>query len=105
MALAPAKIVLADSRTRAAEFRKVILKPNAQEAACTSNRLFGCVDYEHLRRHIAAPLMFVTEGPRGVLVVEDGRETQVPTRAIENPVDICGAGDSFAAGAGMGRQS
>ena len=34
-------------------------------------------------------------------MVEEGREILVPTRSIEQPVDICGAGDSFAAGAGM----
>ena len=99
--IAPARIVLADSRTRVAEFRNVILKPNTHEAACASTRLFGCVDHQRLRQHIGAPLLFVTEGPRGALVVEDGRETQVSTSAIERPVDICGAGDSFAAGAGM----
>jgi bifunctional ADP-heptose synthase (sugar kinase/adenylyltransferase) len=73
--IAPGKVVLADSRRRAAEFRKVILKANAQEAACASMSVFGCI--------------------------EDGSETAVPTRAIEKPVDICGAGDSFAAGAGL----
>jgi rfaE bifunctional protein kinase chain/domain len=99
--IAPRKIVLADSRRRAAEFRNVILKPNVQEAACASTSLFGCVDYQRLRRHVGAPVLFVTQGPRGVLVVEDVRDTQVPTRPIDNPVDICGAGDSFAAGAGM----
>jgi rfaE bifunctional protein kinase chain/domain len=95
------KLVLADSRRRLTEFRHVILKPNAQEAACASTSLFGCVDYQRLRRHVAAPLLFVTEGPRGVLLVDDGCETQVPTRPIEKPVDICGAGDSFAVGAGL----
>ena len=45
--------------------------------------------------------MFVTRGPQGVVVVEDGAETVVPARAIEKPVDICGAGDSFSAGLGM----
>ena len=99
--IAASKTVLADSRARAADFRNVIIKPNAGEAECASRRLFGCLDYQRLRRHVAAPLMFITEGPGGVLVVEDGRQTQVPARAIENPVDICGAGDSFAAGAGM----
>ena len=95
------KLVLADSRRRLTEFRHVILKPNAQEAACASTSLFGCVDYQRFRRHVAAPLLFVTEGPRGVLLVEDGCETRVPTRPIEKPIDICGAGDSFAAGAGL----
>ena len=95
------KIVLADSRKRPAEFRKVILKPNEQEAACASKRLFGCVDFEKLRRHVDSRLLFVTQGPGGVLVVENGQENKVPTRPVDKPVDICGAGDSFAAGAGM----
>jgi rfaE bifunctional protein kinase chain/domain len=99
--IAPGKIVLADSRRRAVEFRNVILKPNVQEAACASTSLFGCIDYQRLRKHVGAPLLFVTQGPCGVIVVEDGRETEVATRVIEKPVDICGAGDSFAAGAGM----
>jgi rfaE bifunctional protein kinase chain/domain len=95
------KLVLADSRRRLTEFRHVILKPNAQEASCASTSLFGCVDYQRFRNHVAAAVLFVTEGPGGVLLVEDGRETQVPARPIEKPVDICGAGDSFAAGAGL----
>ncbi len=99
--LAAAKIIVADSRRRTAEFRNVILKPNAQEAACASSSVFGSVDYQRLRRHIGAPLLFVTQGSRGALVVEEGCQTLVPTRSIEQPVDICGAGDSFAAGAGM----
>jgi len=99
--IAPGKVILADSRRRAAQFRNVMLKPNAQEAACASTSQFGCVDYQRLRKHMSAPLLFVTQGPRGVIVVEDGRETEVATRVIEKPVDICGAGDSFGAGAGM----
>jgi rfaE bifunctional protein kinase chain/domain len=99
--IASRKLVLADSRRRLAEFRNVILKSNVQEAACASTSLFGCVDHQRFRKHVGAPLLFVTQGPRGVLVVEEGRETLTPTRPIEMPVDICGAGDSFAAGAGM----
>ncbi len=99
--VARGKIVLADSRLRAAEFRNVILKPNEAEAACASTMLFGSVDHQRLCKHIGASCMFVTLGPRGAMVVEEGRETLVPTRAIKDPVDICGAGDSFAAGAGI----
>jgi rfaE bifunctional protein kinase chain/domain len=99
--IGPGKIIVADSRRRAAEFRKIILKPNVQEAESASKSLFGSIDYQRLRRQVDAPLLFVTQGLRGALVVEDGREIQVPTRSIEQPVDICGAGDSFAAGAGV----
>lgn len=99
--IAKENIVLADSRRRLAEFRGVILKPNEHEAACAGNQLFGCVDYQRLRQHTCAPFLFVTQGPRGALVVEKSAETQVPARLIEKPVDICGAGDAFAAGAGL----
>jgi sugar/nucleoside kinase (ribokinase family) len=36
-----------------------------------------------------------------VLLVEAAGETWVPTRPLEKPVDICGAGDSFSAGAAL----
>jgi sugar/nucleoside kinase (ribokinase family) len=36
-----------------------------------------------------------------VLVVDSNSETLVPARVVEQPVDICGAGDSFSAGAAM----
>jgi sugar/nucleoside kinase (ribokinase family) len=45
--------------------------------------------------------MFVTKGSEGVLVVEDNSEMLVRPRTVEQPVDICGAGDSFSAGAAM----
>jgi rfaE bifunctional protein kinase chain/domain len=96
----PDKIILVDSRVRVEHFRKLILKPNEQEAATACLGLFGAVDYQRLRTHTAAKLMFVTKGAGGVVVVEDGSETLVPTRAVEDPVDICGAGDSFSAGLG-----
>jgi sugar/nucleoside kinase (ribokinase family) len=34
-------------------------------------------------------------------VVEEGKETWAEDRAVEKPVDICGAGDSFAAGTAL----
>jgi len=87
------KIILVDSRLRAALFRNVIIKPNQQEA--------GTGSYQQLLETTGSKVLFVTQGPRGVLVVEPGLETLVPTRAVEHPVDICGAGDSFGAGAGV----
>jgi sugar/nucleoside kinase (ribokinase family) len=43
----------------------------------------------------------VTHGAQGALVVEDDKETWAKARPVEKPVDICGAGDSFAAGAAL----
>lgn len=97
----PDKVFWADSRKRIEHFRRLVVKPNRQEADEACMRLFGTLDYQALRKHLEAGLMIVTQGPEGVVVVEPGRETPVRTHPVENPVDICGAGDSFTAGAAM----
>lgn len=94
----PEKTFLVDSRRRIEKFRNVILKPNQQEAEEACRRLFGRVDYPALQKHTAAPFLVVTHGGDGVLLVSDAGEQWQPARKIENPVDICGAGDSFSAG-------
>ncbi len=95
------KVFWVDSRRRIDQFRKVIAKPNSDEADDACRRLFGGVDYQRLRQHMDAPLLIITRGPRGAVVVDGEREVQVETRPVENPVDICGAGDSFSAGAAV----
>lgn len=97
----PEKTFWVDSRRRAEHFRNVCVKPNHGEAEAACLRAFGTVDYVRLRAQIAAPLLLVTHGDAGVLLIEDQSVRWVRTRRIENPVDICGAGDSFSAGAGM----
>ena len=97
----PEKVILVDSRIRSQLFRSVIIKPNQQEAEAACTSLFGEVNYQRLREAVGSKVLFVTQGMRGVLVVEADGTTQVPTRSIANPVDICGAGDSFSAGAGV----
>jgi rfaE bifunctional protein kinase chain/domain len=94
----PEKVVLADSRARIELFRDVIVKPNQQEADVACRALFGAKDYAALRRHTRAPLLLVTHGRDGVAVISPVGESWAPTRPVENPVDICGAGDSFTAG-------
>jgi rfaE bifunctional protein kinase chain/domain len=97
----PQRIVWVDSRVRSHLFRNVILKPNEDEAAAAAVALLGSKDYPAFRRRLEARLLFVTQGPRGVLVIDDEGERLVAGRAIEKPVDICGAGDSFSAGAAV----
>lgn len=98
----PEKVVWVDSRLRPELFRHVIVKPNDREAEEACHRVFGSVDYRRFREHTEAKLLLVTHGPRGVLLVREGQdEVWVPTRPVEKPVDICGAGDSFSAGAAM----
>jgi rfaE bifunctional protein kinase chain/domain len=97
----PNKIFWADSRVRTELFRQVILKPNWQEAESACHRALGRVDFQKLLEYCATGLMIVTDRSRGALVIEPGRETWAETRPVECPVDICGAGDSFSAGAAM----
>ena len=95
------KLVWVDSRVRPELFRRVVVTPNRQEAEAASMRLFGKVDHERLRKHIDTRLLVVTHGAEGALLVEPGRQEWVKTRPNPQPVDICGAGDSFSAGAAM----
>lgn len=97
----PGKIVWVDSRERLELFRGAYVKANEGEVRSACSRLFGRADYQALRRHVEAPALLVTQGPTGVLVVDDRGEHFIPTRRVEHPVDICGAGDSFSAGAAM----
>lgn len=93
------KLVWVDSRARAEHFRGVILKPNEREAEEACLRAFGEVDFARLRELTAAPLLLVTHGGRGARLLTAEGDTWVATRPVEKPVDICGAGDSFTAGA------
>ncbi len=95
------KVFWVDSRERPEHFRGLIVKPNEREAESACQRLFGTADLPRLREHVQAPAMFVTLGPGGVQVISGGASELVPARPIEQPVDICGAGDSFSAAAAL----
>ena len=95
----PKKLFLADSRRRAHLFKNVCLKPNELEAEEASRAIFDEVNLTQLRARTDAPVLMVTRGGDGVDVFDSSGRTHVPVRKIESPVDVCGAGDSFAAGA------
>lgn len=97
----PEKVIWVDSRRRSDLFRDVIVKPNQDEAEDACHRLFGRVDYYALRNRIGRRPMVITHGGDGAFVIEDTGITHVKTKKRDNPVDICGAGDSFSAGAAM----
>ena len=97
----PKKIIWVDSRLRVALFRKVIVKANEDEAAAACQRAFGEVDYSKLQTLTVAPLLVVTHGGDGVSLIETGGSHRIATAKVANPIDICGAGDSFSAGAAM----
>jgi rfaE bifunctional protein kinase chain/domain len=94
------RLVWVDSRLRAELFRGVIVKPNEREAREAMERC-GASSLERLKEIVGHRLMFVTHGAAGVLVLDGGSQLWVRTKPVEKPVDICGAGDSFSAGAAL----
>lgn len=100
----PEKAVWVDSRLRAELFRGVIVKPNREEAEAACRRAMGTVDFAALRRYLQARLVVITLGAEGALLVEETGTRRAEGRRVEKPVDICGAGDSFSAGAALALQ-
>lgn len=100
--LAAQQFFFVDSRAHLEGFRGVLLKPNQEEAEAVCRRLFGNARaFGKLRELTQAPMLMVTHGGDGVMLVRAEGELWVPTAKVANPVDICGAGDSFSAGAAM----
>lgn len=101
----PGLIVVADSRVRIGEFHGVILKPNQQEAvAALTGQHPKTVSLDHaqaaaqeLSRRTGQPV-FLTLGPKGIMVCTEQQATTVPGVPLEGPLDIVGAGDSAFAG-------
>lgn len=104
-------IFFADSRANIGDFRNVIIKPNAREAAglvAAQSTAPGAVDRastgdelaaigQELARRNARPV-YITLGPDGMIVCREDQAKHVPGVAVEGPTDICGAGDSATAG-------
>jgi rfaE bifunctional protein kinase chain/domain len=98
----PNLLVWIDSRLRIELFRGCIIKPNEREAGEACLRLgLQPADYPALREAAQAPMLMVTHGGDGVSILTPDSHTRIPTRPVANPIDICGAGDSFSAGASL----
>ena len=98
LASASGPLVWVDSRRRIEHFRNAALKVNADEAAEARARS-GVPNLGDVRKQANASSLFVTHGGSGVQIFDERGETWIMTRRIAHPVDICGAGDSFTAGA------
>ena len=97
----PEKVVWVDSRVRGELFRGVLVKCNDGEAEAACNRALGRFDLPALRAMVGSKPLIMTEGRKGAVIVTDAGLDRVPTRSVEKPVDICGAGDSFSAGGAL----
>jgi rfaE bifunctional protein kinase chain/domain len=95
----PGKIVWVDSRKRAELFRDCYLKPNEDEAREATTRLLGHEDFSQLRGELNLKALVVTAGEHGADIIDDSGRRRVSAKSTQKPVDICGAGDSFSAGA------
>lgn len=101
----PDTVFFGDARTHIADFRNIIIKPNAFEAVAairpqhegrpTPALARECG--EELARRTARPL-YVTLGPDGILVFDGKDWSHARTVPAEGPIDIVGAGDSTTAG-------
>jgi rfaE bifunctional protein kinase chain/domain len=98
-AQATGKVVWVDSRMRAEHFRYCYLKPNEREALEASRRLLGSEDVAAMARELELRALVMTRGEKGAQLFAGDAVEEVAGRRVENPVDICGAGDSFSAGA------
>jgi rfaE bifunctional protein kinase chain/domain len=91
-------LVWVDSRRRIELFQRMFLKMNKEEALAALQRS-QCETAESLRAHTEAPALFITRGGEGVDIVSENGLEHIETRRMKNPVNICGAGDSFTVGA------
>ena len=92
------QLVWVDSRRRIEQFERAVLKVNHDEAVEARGRS-GAASLQELRDRANAPALFVTHSGNGIQIINDDGETWIMTRKILDPVDVCGAGDSFTAGA------
>jgi len=92
------QLVWVDSRRRIEQFERAVLKVNHDEAAEARGRS-GTATLKELRDRVKAPAVFVTHSGNGIQIINDDGETWIMTRKVLDPVDVCGAGDSFTAGA------
>ncbi len=95
----PAKIVWVDSRKRAELFQSCYLKPNEDEAREAAQRRYGNDDFTPLAADLGLRALIVTAGGHGADVIDAQGKRRIAARPQPKPVDICGAGDSFSAGA------
>lgn len=94
----PKQVIWVDSRRRIEHFRNMTLKPNEDEANAACERIGQPENLDALYSHTTARHLIVTRGPLGSVVLDPHGSRVSGTRAVEKPVDICGAGDSFSAG-------
>ncbi|NLO82853.1 MAG: sugar kinase [Clostridiales bacterium] len=102
---AKGRLIVVDSRIRIGEYRKVTVKPNEIEAIravepqldprrCDKEDWYRIA--KKLARQVEGPVL-MTMGEKGAIWVDGSSVTEIPTKPVEPPIDIVGAGDAFMA--------
>ena len=92
--------VVVDSRDHIAEYRHVIIKPNAVEA-CHAANIPQTTEIAKLKQlapsleRLTGKPVIITDGEHGCLTCEQGRCIHIPAVTVSGEIDICGAGDTF----------
>lgn len=96
--------ILVDSRYRLAEFEGIAgATPNEEEAeALLGSRLAEALEpaagqCRELARKLGIPLLLVTRGSRGMLLIDGPRVAQIPVHGTDQVADVTGAGDTVIA--------
>ncbi|MBM7581486.1 rfaE bifunctional protein kinase chain/domain [Caldicoprobacter guelmensis] len=100
---AQGKVVVVDSRMRIGRYKRVIVKPNEVEAiravephldprGCNKEDWYRVA--RKLSERVGGPVL-MTVGDKGAVWVDEGSITEIPTKPVEPPIDIVGAGDAF----------
>jgi rfaE bifunctional protein kinase chain/domain len=89
--------ILADSRSHIAEFRNVILKPNADELAdLIADETDPNIAALSLAQRTDRPVIF-TRGSEGIITSDGSATWSIPGIQVPKPIDIVGAGDTVSA--------
>ena len=91
----------ANSPNRPEHFRNLIVQAPRDGARQACIRAFEEVNYFGLRHITRAPLLMITHGGDGALIVHLRGLEWAFARSIANPASLHGAGDAFSAGAAL----
>ena len=101
----PNTVFFGDARAHIADFRNIIIKPNAFEAVAAVRPSHEGEPSPDLARDCAEELagrtarpLYVTVGADGILVFDGAAWSHARTIPADGPIDIVGAGDSTTAG-------
>lgn len=110
----PEKIIVADSRHFASQYRGISLKMNLSEAISAARYLGTEIELTAKSEKLSAAQLcaqtfynafqkpvFITQGDDGICGMSDGGFFHLPGYQVQGPIDIVGAGDSVLAGLGL----